>query len=83
MSSIMMVRMRMVLMKMIMLMMPTVVNLIALILCRSAPVRTRLNSSLSKTVIPPASKYWLWEVVLKNIPIIPSMLPSIITPPAF
>ena len=53
-----------------MLMMTTVVNLIALILCRSTPVRTRLNSSLSKTVIPPASKYWLWEVVLKNIPIL-------------
>ena len=37
----------------------TVVNLMALIMSKSIPVRTRSNASLSYTVIPPDSKYWL------------------------
>ena len=37
----------------------TVVNLMALIMSKSSPVRTRSNASLSYTVIPPDSKYWL------------------------
>ena len=44
----------------------TVVNLMALIMSKSIPVRTRSNASLSYTVIPPDSKYWLWDVVLDD-----------------
>ena len=69
MSLIMTMMMMVIMIKMMMMMMTTVVNLMALILCRSTPVRTRLNSSLSKTVIPPPSKYWLWDVVLKDVPV--------------